>query len=503
MLIKKSSAKIFFALSISALLLLQSISIVSAQENEIVLPSFFSRISDFFKNIFGGSEITGNSLRLIEGNYVCGYDGLYTGIYSDEEAQDFYGVQENNFYLVCADNDGDGCPSTSCNLVCAIPGGMAVAGVGPYYNDENIPGDYASYRFNSGPYFKYYCGIVDALYSYIDGTNGPLSSNNVIVYEGGNESGGLIFPEAIMASDLCNNPGNYLRLPYQNMWKIRSYYDVDDSDSSVCVIEESTCTDSDGDGFNIEGGECGLIDCNDNDASVNPSASELCNGVDENCNGQVDEIYNVGSLCSAGVGECADDGVQVCAPDKLSTVCNAVPGIPGAELCDATGLDENCDGSVNEGCSCTEGETQQCGPSTDVGACEIGLQTCSISGTMSDCVGAIFPELYDSVGNSIDEDCNGDIVCPIPCVEDPNTKKAECGSKLGGWKSHGIFVNCVSNYADELFLSNIITQEEADTMIETAIKSKVGQKKGAITGYSVSDYRGFQGFLCNSFDWFC
>ncbi|MEM4271724.1 MAG: putative metal-binding motif-containing protein [Candidatus Pacearchaeota archaeon] len=50
------------------------------------------------------------------------------------------------------------------------------------------------------------------------------------------------------------------------------------------------CTDLDGDGYKIEGGECGLVDCNDNNAAVNPGATEACgNGIDDNCNTQTDE----------------------------------------------------------------------------------------------------------------------------------------------------------------------------------------------------------------------
>jgi hypothetical protein len=49
------------------------------------------------------------------------------------------------------------------------------------------------------------------------------------------------------------------------------------------------CTDDDGDGFFMEGGACGIEDCDDADASAYPGAPELCNGVDDNCNGNIDD----------------------------------------------------------------------------------------------------------------------------------------------------------------------------------------------------------------------
>jgi cysteine-rich repeat protein len=81
----------------------------------------------------------------------------------------------------------------------------------------------------------------------------------------------------------------------------------------ICGQGGPTCTDNDDDSFNQEGGACGLVDCNDNNNSIRPGMAELCNGVDDNCNGQVDE----GSVCAQGPvcgnsqtesGEQCDDG---------------------------------------------------------------------------------------------------------------------------------------------------------------------------------------------------
>lgn len=49
------------------------------------------------------------------------------------------------------------------------------------------------------------------------------------------------------------------------------------------------CTDADGDGYSLEGGECGPVDCNDENAEINPDASEICDGVDNDCDDLTDE----------------------------------------------------------------------------------------------------------------------------------------------------------------------------------------------------------------------
>ena len=46
--------------------------------------------------------------------------------------------------------------------------------------------------------------------------------------------------------------------------------------------------DNDGDGFS------GFADCNDSDASINANATEVCDGMDNNCDGTIDEGCNVG-----------------------------------------------------------------------------------------------------------------------------------------------------------------------------------------------------------------
>lgn len=107
------------------------------------------------------------------------------------------------------------------------------------------------------------------------------------------------------------------------------------------------CIDNDGDGYAVCDGTCdesGLIcgDCDDSNAAVHPGALEMCNGFDDNCDGYVDTY----DKCSVGVGACLRTGPATCQPGQLFPACNIAPGPSSDEVCD--GVDNNCDGRVDE-----------------------------------------------------------------------------------------------------------------------------------------------------------
>ncbi|HOD08376.1 MAG TPA: MopE-related protein [Myxococcota bacterium] len=83
-------------------------------------------------------------------------------------------------------------------------------------------------------------------------------------------------------------------------------------------------------------------DCNDNNAGVSPGRGETCNGVDDNCSGTTDE--GLGST-TCGVGVCLHT-VQNCVGGE-SQICDAMFGSVD-EICDSK--DNDCDGQTDEGC---------------------------------------------------------------------------------------------------------------------------------------------------------
>jgi hypothetical protein len=68
-----------------------------------------------------------------------------------------------------------------------------------------------------------------------------------------------------------------------------------------------------------------------------------CDGVDNDCDGTTDEDFSPSEV-NCGVGECTATGTTACLEGAVVEQC--VPGTPDEEICD--GLDNDCDGEVDE-----------------------------------------------------------------------------------------------------------------------------------------------------------
>ncbi|MEK6776779.1 MAG: MopE-related protein [bacterium] len=83
-------------------------------------------------------------------------------------------------------------------------------------------------------------------------------------------------------------------------------------------------------------------------AGTPASSDTTCNGIDDNCNGQVDDGY-VATPTSCGVGACASSGQMACQNGTIVNTC--VPGTPAPSDTTCNGIDDNCNGQVDEGCT--------------------------------------------------------------------------------------------------------------------------------------------------------
>jgi hypothetical protein len=138
--------------------------------------------------------------------------------------------------------------------------------------------------------------------------------------------------------------------------------------------------------------------------------AELCNGTDDDCDGEVDEAL---PPLTCGVGACARTAVA-CVSGVPGT---CVPGNPSSEVCDGV-VDDDCDGSVDEGCACVNGQVRNVygGPAgtANVGACAVGTQTCT-DGAWGAATGEVQPTLEVCDG-SVDEDCDGVVDNGCACI---------------------------------------------------------------------------------------
>jgi hypothetical protein len=154
------------------------------------------------------------------------------------------------------------------------------------------------------------------------------------------------------------------------------------SSSGVCEMGEQICLD----------GELYCID------AIYPSG-EVCNNLDDDCDGLTDEglSQECTSICGVGIEYCLEGNWIGCSAPQ-----------PTEEICD--GIDNNCDGQIDEGCSCPEGAVELCSGGTidsetgELLDCGLGLKECDADGLWGPCM-FIMPVTEEC--NNYDDDCDG------------------------------------------------------------------------------------------------
>ncbi len=135
----------------------------------------------------------------------------------------------------------------------------------------------------------------------------------------------------------------------------------------------AAAVDMDGDGYAAYPGN----DCNDADPAIHPGATELCDGIDNNCNAIADEGFDADG-----------DGYRICAGDCNDASAACYPGAPEV----ADGLDNDCDGIVDNHL-----------PTAD----DDGDGFTPLTGDCDDTNPLVNPGAVEVVGDGVDNNCNG------------------------------------------------------------------------------------------------
>ncbi len=240
-------------------------------------------------------------------------------------------------------------------------------------------------------------------------------------------------------------------------------------------------------------------------------ATEICNGMDDDCDGQIDEQVDVaandpriGQKCGTSVGECKP-GLAVCSNGAIT--CTPVQG-PVPEVCD--GKDNDCDNLTDENLPDNNNDGTRdivpCGSST--GLCRPGQQTCvalSGGGYGYQCIGGVgpVPEICDGQDNDCDgstDECTGDPSSQayMACQNDPlgalgagggevcgnpvppcHTGKTKCVANYDGM-GHAGFI-CVGNIDGGPEICNL-QDDDCDTKIDEDLDPQADPRLGQTCG---------------------
>ncbi len=235
-----------------------------------------------------------------------------------------------------------------------------------------------------------------------------------------------VYPDAAEVCDGqfndCNDESTWTSADESSL--MTTFYADDDGDtygdagSSTAACEAST------------GWVANDDDCNDTDSAINPTATEVCDSVDNDCDGDIDEGVLTTFYADAdsdGQGNASSTVAYCSAPAGYvgnATDCNDSDSsiyLGAPETCGNDGIDNDCDGSSSDTPSDVitryyDGDSDSYGDASD------SFTSCSTpSGYVADATdcndtdATIHPGAGDDGSDGIDNDCDG-LIDEDPCV---------------------------------------------------------------------------------------
>ncbi|MFA5184056.1 MAG: MopE-related protein [Patescibacteria group bacterium] len=297
------------------------------------------------------------------------------------------------------------------------------------------------------------CGTVSCVPDWPGFANGgtwsSCTGDTVQVYYVDRDGDGYGNPDE-MTYACPGNPPGYLAYVTNN-------YDCNDNDDSIgnsystggwCYAGVGACMRQGSQGQTCTNGVWGALSaCS---ATTGTPTTETCNGIDDDCDGSTDEGLNYSQSCSVGTGACYRTGTQSvnCSGGSWSYgSCSASAGSPSSESCN--GVDDDCDGSTDEGLSQSQ-------------SCTVGVGLCANSGTQSrSCSGGSWSGWSS---------CSATAFSPPPCAYFGYV----CGSSVSN--GCGGYMNCGAN------------SESTSCSVGTGACYRTGTKTRSCSGGSWGSY---------------